>query len=152
MTQARLLNYTTQVVAGKSVGEIQGLLIKHGATKIMLDTASGEIRGIAFALQVGGDELAFRVPANIAACEATLNAQVRSRTIPGRFAGREHASRVAWRILKDWVEAQVALIETGMVKPEEVFLPYLLTDGVHTLFERYQEQRFRELSAPREEA
>lgn len=39
---------------------------------------------------------------------------------------KEQARRVAWRILKDWIEAQIALLESGMVEMEEIFLPYML--------------------------
>ena len=36
--------------------------------------------------------------------------------------GAEQAYRVAWRNILDWVEAQMALLEIGMAKMEEVFL------------------------------
>ena len=36
---------------------------------------------------------------------------------------RQQAIRTSWRILKDWVEAQMALLETGMVTMDEIFLP-----------------------------
>src|SRR5438552_18436509 len=40
------------------------------------------------------------------------------------------AVRVEWRIVKDWVEAQLALIETRMVTAQQVFLPYaIMRDG-----------------------
>lgn len=32
---------------------------------------------------------------------------------------------MCWRIIKDWVEAQMVILETKMVKIEQVFLPYL---------------------------
>src|SRR6266478_5746936 len=39
--------------------------------------------------------------------------------------GYEQAYRVAWRNILDWVQAQMALLEIGMAKIEEVFLPYM---------------------------
>ena len=50
--------------------------------------------------------------------------------------------RVAWRILKDWVEAQLALIETGMVSVEQVFLPYCQSGNGETLFEAIRKKKF----------
>jgi len=45
--------------------------------------------------------------------------------------------RVAWRVIRDWVMSQMALIETEMVKTEQVFLPYAITqDGVSTIYDR----------------
>ena len=34
---------------------------------------------------------------------------------------REQAVRTAWRIVEDWVEAQLALVETQMVSTQGVF-------------------------------
>lgn len=46
------------------------------------------------------------------------------------------------RILRDWVAAQLALVEAGSAESEEVFLPYLLVAGRgQTLFEQFQEHR-----------
>ena len=42
---------------------------------------------------------------------------------------RQQAIRTSWRILKDWVETQMALLETGMVTMDEIFLPYMLSGG-----------------------
>ena len=50
-------------------------------------------------------------------------------------------ARVAWRILKDWVEAQMAIIEAEMASIEEVFLPYLLR-GDHTLYQEIENRGF----------
>jgi hypothetical protein len=52
------------------------------------------------------------------------------------------ASRVAWRIIKDWVDAQLAIIETEMVTLEQVFLPYMQVKDNKTLYEVMIEKRF----------
>lgn len=52
------------------------------------------------------------------------------------------AARVGWRILKDWIEAQLALIETGMVTIEQVFLPYVQNDKGQTLYEAIADKKF----------
>ena len=49
----------------------------------------------------------------------------------------EQAERVAWRIVKDWVEAQMAILESEMVKLDEIFLPYMVNDAGQTLYEAY---------------
>lgn len=42
-------NYTTKIDCYKSIGEIQGVLARHGARKIMIDYGeSGHPNGIAF--------------------------------------------------------------------------------------------------------
>jgi hypothetical protein len=47
----------------------------------------------------------------------------------------DHARNVAWRVVKDWVEAQLAIIETRMVTTAQVFLPYAVTANGQTLYE-----------------
>jgi hypothetical protein len=37
--------------------------------------------------------------------------------------------------VKDWVEAQLAIIETRMVTTAQVFLPYAVTTNGQTLYE-----------------
>ena len=51
---------------------------------------------------------------------------------------REQAERVAWRIVKDWVEAQMAILESEMVQMDEIFLPYMLSNSGQTVFEAYR--------------
>ena len=57
---------------------------------------------------------------------------------------RDQARRTAWRILKDWVQAQMALLETNMVDMEEIFLPYMLS-GEQPLYQALQANHFRAL-------
>ncbi len=47
--------------------------------------------------------------------------------------------RTAWRIVKDWVEAQMALVETKMVSTQEVFLPYTVMRDGKTLSQKINE-------------
>jgi hypothetical protein len=47
----------------------------------------------------------------------------------------DQARRVAWRITKDWVEVQLAIIETRMMTTAQVFLPYAVTTSGQTLYE-----------------
>jgi hypothetical protein len=56
--------------------------------------------------------------------------------------GYGQAYRVAWRNILDWVQAQMALLEIGMAKMEEVFLPYMQDRQGLTFFERMEERGF----------
>jgi hypothetical protein len=42
---------------------------------------------------------------------------------------------VAWRIVKDWVEVQLALIESGQATLPQLFLPHAVRADGRTLFE-----------------
>jgi hypothetical protein len=47
---------------------------------------------------------------------------------------------VAWRVLKDWLEAQLALIEAGVADMSQVMLPYMRGDDGLTVWQRYLER------------
>lgn len=130
-----LLNFSTSIDAAKTLGEIMGILSAHRISRLQVLYDEGVPSGLMFATNRDGRELGFRLPANINAVYETLHRQYRAGKIRLGYATKEQAGRVAWRILKDWIEAQIALIETGMVTTEEVFLPYMLTDGDRTVFE-----------------
>ena len=62
----------------------------------------------------------------------------------GRFTERNPS-----RILKDWVEAQMALPETGMVTMEEILLPSMLSGG-QTLYRALAADDFKALNPPKD--
>jgi hypothetical protein len=137
---SRLLNYTTQIAAEKTVGEIQRKLAQSGATQVLhgYDHA-GNLNELSFRIKTQFGMMSFRMPANIEAVEAILLRQFKSRA---RYTSRDHATKVAWRILKDWIEAQLALLQTGMVTIEQAFLPYMQNSEGVTLYEALREKRF----------
>lgn len=140
-----LLNYTTEVPATKSVGEIISLLSQAKARTIMQEfDAAGNVTAISFRTQTQFGEMSFRLPMNVLAVQQVLKNQYQQKRVDRRFANdAEHARRVGWRILKHWAEAQMALIETGMVKVEQVFLPYAQNASGVTVFEALAEARFQ---------
>ncbi|MCJ7829289.1 MAG: hypothetical protein MUP81_06085 [Dehalococcoidia bacterium] len=135
----KLANYTTTVTALRSIGEIQGILVAHGAKHILIDYDHEEPVGLAFIVGTPYGDVPFRLPANIDKVKAVLDKQrVRTRV------SDEQASRVAWRILKDWIRAQMAILETEMVTIDQIFLPYMQTgqDG-KTLYQVMLDHRLQ---------
>lgn len=123
-----LLNYTTSIDPERTVGEITGLLVRGGAQRVSLDYREGQVSAISFVMPNAFGDRPFRVPARIEAIQATLARQHRAGKVERRHTTREQAARVGWRIVKDWLEAQLALVESGMASLDEVMLPYLLPD------------------------
>ena len=99
-------NYTTKVPAVQTVGEIQGILAAHGARKVMMDYAeNGKVTAVTFALDCCGSLHGFRLEARPDGVKAVM-AKERTK------CDDEQAERIAWRNLKDWIAAQVALVES----------------------------------------
>ena len=145
-----LLNYTTKVEANKTVQQIMLILAEHGASNILTDWQDGRIVGLAFRVDIGNTPLGFRLPVDPQPVQVLLEQQWKRRKVARQYATPEQAENVAWRIVKSWVEAQMALLETGMVKIEEIFLPYLITGDGRTIYQVMVGTRFQ-LPSPRQE-
>ena len=139
-----IANYTTTITALKSIGEIQGMLVAHGAKHILIDYAEGEPVGLAFLITTSYGDTPFRLPANVDRVQAVLFKQLassrrqwdREYQEQRKAKIKEQASKVAWRILKDWVRAQMAILETEMVSIDQIFLPYMqIGEKGKTLYE-----------------
>ncbi len=133
-----ILNYTTTIAATKTVSEIQAILGKAGADQIVIRYSKGEPTALVF--ELGGEM--YMLPCR---AEAVLKSLQKTAGVSAKQRTPEHAMRVAWRILKDWVEAQVAIVATGMVKVEEVMLPYMLLRDNQTVYDNYREQHAERL-------
>lgn len=130
-----IMNYTTKVDVFATLGEIQGQLVKHGARKIMQDyDDSGHITSLSFLIDTPNGPRGIRLPANVDAVWAVLTKQKVK-------CDRDQAERVAWRIVKDWVAAQMAILESEMVQMDEIFLSYMLNDNGQTLFQCYRQNQ-----------
>ena len=130
-----LLNYTTKVDVYSTIGAIQGQLVKHGAKKIMQDyDDDGHITALAFMIDTPSGPRGIRLPANV---DAVYSVLIRQKV----KCDWEQAERVAWRIVKDWVEAQMAILESEMVQLDEIFLPYMTNHEGKTLYQAYQENQ-----------
>ena len=133
-----LLNYTTTIDVHKTLAEIQKILVAHGARKIMYDyDDSGHIQELCFQIATANGDRGIKLPANIPAIFEVLKQQKKSGKIKNN-PNYEQAERVGWRIIKDWVEAQMAMLETQMVQMDEIFMPYMVYRNGQTYFEAYQ--------------
>lgn len=123
-------NYTTIVDAYTSLGEIQSALARSGATKVMVEYANNQPVSVTFSIDTPRGTRGFSLPAPV---DGTLKAFARQKV----KGDKAQAQRIAWRNVRDWVLAQVALMECCDIPADEVFLPYMINDKGQTLFEVY---------------
>lgn len=123
-------NYTTVVDVFTSLGEIQSALARHGAQKIMTDYDAGQPVAVSFVMDTPAGMRAFRLPAPV---EGTLRAFAEQKVKPNK----KQAEMTAWRNVRDWVLAQMALVESCDVPVEQVYLPYMTNKQGQTLYEIY---------------
>jgi|SRR5687768_3545315 len=146
-----ILNYTTKIDAAKTAGEVQAILAKAGATGVAVQYDAGEPVALGFTANTPFGLREFALPADWQAVQRVL----RKQRVQPSFQTDEHAKRVAWRIVKDWVEAQLAIIQTEMVTIDQVMLPYMRSDQAVdgrqlTVYEAYQDQQRLMIESGRE--
>lgn len=151
-----ILNYTTQIQVEKTIAEIEKMLAESGAEKIIKEyDGEGGINSISFMISTEKGRLSFKMPMNVKAVMQVINNQTgeyiggynKRRVIPIKFHNdMDQARRVGWRIIKDWLEAQLALFFLQMVKIEEIFLPYMYNEKTNeTMFQMLEKKGFANL-------
>ena len=113
-------NYTTKVPAHRSIQEIHDSLVVHGASGVLFEyDDQGRIERLLFKLKVKGNDIGFSLP-----CEWRKFQTVLKQQGVRRWDEEDYVYRVAWRDIRDWVMAQLALYETQIVEMPQVFLPF----------------------------
>ncbi len=139
-----ILNYTTTIEAEKTAMEIQLKLSKSGARAVLCEyDPEGVLSAMSFRLNTAYGDIFFRLPAQLEGVYRSLKA---NSNVAPRFRTKEQATRVAWRILKDWVEAQLAMVQAGLAESTEVFLPYAQSQDGKTVYESLRDKGFLQLT------
>jgi hypothetical protein len=134
------LNYTTTIEATKSASECIAKLAQHGASAIGITYALTKPTGLSFSIGTPYGPRAFALPVNVRGTHKALCEGYKKGAVPNRYTTLDQAERVAWRVLKDWLEAQLALIEAGVADMTQVMLPYMQGDDGLTVWQRYLER------------
>jgi hypothetical protein len=142
----RPLNYSTKIAAKRTVQECMSLLAEAGADAVAAQYRDKQPTGLSFRLETPAGRRDFMMPLNVDGVAAVIGKMLRSapphvsRAELNRLATREHALAVAWRVVRDWLEAQLALIAAEMVTLDEVMLPYLEIAPGQTLYREFAER------------
>ena len=145
MKKETLFMETTKISPSQTVSEIQRVLGRYGACAILVEYVDGEVSAVSFKINVNGQEIPFRLPCRPQSIIDHLVS--RKKRIRKYFDLSAQAERVAWRQILRWVEAQLALTQTGMAKLQEVFMPYISFPNGETFYERLEGSKFKMLSA-----
>lgn len=140
-----ILNYTTKVAVSNTMAEIQKILVKAGANAVLCEYGTGgEVAAVSFRIDQPAGPIHYRLPADVDGVERALKKD-------REWRDRPHAERVAWRIVKDWIEAQMAIIQAQMAELPQVFLPYAQTSNGQTVYKRFKENGMALLEGPKHE-
>lgn len=141
---------TTEISPEKTICEIEAVLIQYGSHAVLKEYTAGAIEAVSFRIKVGAQDIPFRIPCRWQAIAQVFrkrkNMSDYSWTNPApyyqaqRKTIEDKARRVAWRQILRWVQAQLALVETSMVKIEEVFFPYIEAGNGKTIYELHADK------------
>jgi len=155
-----LKNYTSEVPVHQTIHRIEQVLIRCGVSGIMKEYlgTNGEIGAITFQIETPTGKLTIRLPANkeqalealwgdyvgddLLNSNGTISTNRKKKKRRKDFA--EQAERTAWKIIQDWVEVQLSMIQMKQADYLQVFLPYVY-DGKRTYYEALRESNFRGL-------
>lgn len=133
-------NTTTGIDAARTVVEVQGYLASKGVRRFQIEyDEQGVPSALAFEISTEHGPEAFSLPARIDGILAVIKRKG-SGVAPGKQT-REQAARIAWRLIKEWVEVQVSMIDAGLATLDEVFFPYQRAVDGRTIYEVYAERQ-----------
>lgn len=112
-----MLNYTTKVPAARTVAEVQALLGAKGAIAVATMYAAGRATGVQFVLELEHGPTSFALPVDVQGVRTALSkARITGGISRASFQSEEHAERVAWRVVKDWLEENISAAQRGLVR------------------------------------
>jgi len=150
----RIKNFSTTISVEKTLSEIERMLAKYGATKIMKEfDDEGNVKLLAFMIISSKGELPIKLPIQVHKIMEIFKNQVNEKKLPKKYLrNKEQAYKVGWRIIKDWLDAQLSLLAIEMVKIEEIFLPYIYDFNTKkTMFQIIEDKGFQVLQLENKE-
>lgn len=135
-----------------SISKIESLLFEAGATTVnkQYDRENRVISGISFEINHLGQNLWFKLPAKIQACYKVISSQrKREPDAAAKERDMKQAERTAWKILLEWVQIQISMLEMQQAEFEELFLNYLYDpQSDQTFYEVAKERGLSKLLNP----
>lgn len=112
--------------------KIQKILAENGAKKVMFDYSDeGEMESISFGIMLNGHLAGFKLPAMVENVVEIMYGGLDRYDKPKvpTDAQRAQAYKTAWANVRDWIDAQMAMVKTRQVDVVQVFLPYMVVKG-----------------------
>lgn len=146
----RIKNYTSNVVAEKSVMHIERYLVEAGASHIAKEyDTNKKLVGITFQMLLPNSQpCLFKLPARVDEVEKIMMSEKKKLHRDTAARVKDQANRTAWKLLVDWVQVQCSMILLNQAEAIEIFLPYLYNpQSNQTFFNKIKAGNFKMLGA-----
>lgn len=138
-----ILNYTTKVNAFRTVNEIQQILIGAKARAVLIEyDDEGVPTSISFKVDTKHGLMSFRMSSHADGVYAVMQ----NENVDKKYKTLERSHWIAWRIVKDWIEAEMARINSGQAEMAEVFLAYAQNEAGTTIYDTLVDKGFPQLT------
>ena len=139
-------NYTTQIPVDKTIMEIENILLKFGANGIYKEYVGSKISSLVFYLERDGQKIPFKIPSSVEKSRKVIMKAVEEKKLPRKFYDEpfrtEQGERVTWRIIKDWIDSQLSLLEIHFADAVEILLPYAYNPVENkTMYQMFMEHK-----------
>lgn len=141
-------NYTTGIKVEKTIMEIELILVKFDAKGIYKEYEGSRISALMFFMIKDNQKIPFKIPVSIEKARTVVVKAVKEKKLPQRYLNEslrtEQGERIVWRIIKDWIDSQLSLMEINFADATEIFLPYVY-DAVEnkTLYQKFMDNKER---------
>ena len=143
-----LKNYTSSVPVLNSISRIEHRLAQAGAPHIAKSYEGDRPTGMIFQIPIDNIPMTFKLPAKT---DNVFKYLVKQRSRPPKNSVinsiRAQADRTGWKILSDWIDIQISMIEVDQAESIEMFLAYTFDPVLNmTLFEKIKKNGFKQLT------
>jgi hypothetical protein len=141
-------NYTSTVPVATSLSRIEHYLVNAGASDISkkYDENKTCIR-ITFRMMINQIPVFFQLTAKVDACFKVLYAEIKKPLPTTRQNILNQAERTAWKIISDWVEIQISMVQLDQADLIQVFLPYVYNPAKdQTFYDKVKDGGFKQLT------
>ena len=144
-----LKNYTSGVPVHVTIGRIEKILCEAGVLGVSKRYECGKIAALTFSMPTPtGGAVAIRLPVDAPAVRESLFTNY-CRSVGTARKTRDdfndQSERTAWKLMQDWIEVQISLVQMQKIDPLQVFIAFAW-DGEQTYYERLKSGGFKQLA------
>lgn len=118
----------TRVHYDKTIDEIRKILVKAGAKKIVFDYDLELPTKLSFSYPFKEEMMYFTLPLRFNG----IRENMKKLKVQG---GDEQTLNIGWRVMKDWILAQLTMVDAEVAEFSEVFFSYGVTRDGTTMYE-----------------
>jgi hypothetical protein len=164
-----LKNYTSNVPVHQTIHRIEQVLIQCGVSGITKEYApDASVAAITFHIAIAdGRPMTIRLPVDTEKAQDALwkdyvgtdklepsgeELSWQSKKRKKRSDFSEQAKRTAWKIIQDWIEVQMSMIQMNQAQTDQVFMPYAVMGDGTTFYQAIKRDGFRAMLAEKSSA